>query len=96
MISKVFLLFIFVGCGSAKINSEILSSLNGDNYKVDAENSTREFLVRQSFSLAGDEHGKVDLKRWRGEDCLRFCSILEAPRICYFHFVLEHYQVMGP
>lgn len=96
MISKVFLLFIFVGCGCAKNDSELLSSSNGVNGKVDVKNSTKEFLVRHSFSLDADEHGKVDLERWRGEDCLRFCSILEAPRICYFHFVLEHYQVMGP
>lgn len=30
----------------------------------------------------------------RGEDCYRPCSEVD-PKVCYFKFVLEYYQVLG-
>lgn len=55
-------------------------------------------VVHGPFSLdetvgAGIE---IDPTQWPGRDCLRQCTVGSPPRICYYKFVLEHYQAMGP
>lgn len=36
----------------------------------------------------------LDVKSYPGELCYRNCNDA-APRICYYHWHLEHYQAMG-
>lgn len=36
-----------------------------------------------------------NLTRFPGEECFRNCRTA-TPRICYFHWNLEHYHVLGP
>lgn len=53
-----------------------------------------------SFSLDSLQGAGIEInpksERWKGENCLRQCKSDTQPQICYFHFILEHYQVMGP
>lgn len=37
-----------------------------------------------------------DKLEWDGGKCQRFCGENEKPRICYYHWTMEHYHVMGP
>lgn len=37
-----------------------------------------------------------NVTEWAGEHCERYCQTNTRPRICYYHWVLEHYHAMGP
>lgn len=44
---------------------------------------------------AQDVNANVNVHEYPGEACYRKCSENDK-RICYFHFHLEHYHVLGP
>lgn len=52
------------------------------------------FSLNSSYGSGIEVNPKSE--RWKGEYCLRQCKSDTQPRICYFHFILENYQVMGP
>jgi hypothetical protein len=55
------------------------------------------FLIALLLSVAnGQSNRTVDLASSPGEACFRPCSRNAAPRVCYFKWHLEHYQVLGP
>lgn len=48
------------------------------------------------FAASENASGNVNLTDWDGDLCRRTCLENERPRICYYHWVLEHYHAMGP
>lgn len=60
--------------------------------------TTLSFVSSQSgnspLSEAQNISAPVDVKSFPGELCFRDCNTA-VPRICYFHWHLEHYQAMG-
>lgn len=40
-------------------------------------------------------HSRANVLDYPGSDCLRDCDDT-LPKICYYHFNLEHYHAMGP
>lgn len=54
--------------------------------------------VSRIFSLdktVGTGVADVTQSEWKGDKCLRHCTVDTPSRICYFSFTLEHYQIMG-
>lgn len=41
-------------------------------------------------------YSSEELKKWPGSACARECKYGEAPRVCYFQWSLENWNVYGP
>lgn len=70
---------------------------------MDGAHKTRELPFDRQWIYTPEHlnipHGllsEVNVNDWPGEECLRYCAFDEAPRICHYNFVLEHYHAMGP
>ena len=50
--------------------------------------------IDSPLSELQNNSASLDVKSYPGELCYRNCNNA-APRICYYHWHLEHYQAMG-
>lgn len=92
-----FLLLLLTGI-SVKVNSLPNAENVAFHNDTNIGNVTRHRMLSGPFSL--DESSSVSIRvdptKWPGEKCLRYCTMDSPARVCYYHFVLENYQVMGP
>lgn len=48
-----------------------------------------------AICVQADKSAAFDVQQFPGKTCYRNCE-KSKPRVCYFDWHLEHYQVLGP